>query len=44
MIKCGRGQATDPQKFKNCQWSFFRFLLMEAEAVEAEVESEAIEK
>ena len=46
MIKCRRRQATDPQKFKkNCQRSFFRFLLVEAEAVEAEaigVEAEAI--
>ena len=45
MIKCRRRQATDPQKFKNCQRSFSRFLLMEAEAVEAiGVEAEAVEK
>ena len=43
MIKCRRKQAKDPQKLKkNCQWSFFRFLLVEAEA-EA-VEAEAFEK
>ena len=47
MVKCRR-QAADPQKLKkNCQRSFFRFLLVEAEAVEAEaigVEAEAFEK
>ena len=32
MIKCRRRQATDPQKLKNCQRSFSRFLLVEAEA------------
>ena len=42
MIKCRRRQATDPQKFKNCQRSFSRFLMVEAEAVEAEAEEEAI--
>ena len=50
MMKCRRKQAKDPQKLKkNCQWSFFRFLLVEAEAVEAEAigveaEAEAFEK
>ena len=47
MIKCRRRQATDPQKLKNCQQSFSRFLLVEAEAVEAigvEAEAEAVEK
>ena len=47
MIKCRRKQTKDPQKLKkNCQWLFFRFLLVEAEA-EAEVigvEAEAFEK
>ena len=43
MIKCRRRQATDPQKFKkNCQRSFFRFLLVEAEAKVIGVEAEAI--
>ena len=43
MIKCRRKQAKDPQKLKkNCQWSFFRFLLVEAEV--AEEEAEAFEK
>ena len=43
MIKCRRRQATDPQKFKkNCQRSFSRFLLVEAEAIG--VEAEAVEK
>ena len=46
MIKCRRRQATDPQKLKkNCQRSFFHFLLVEAEVVEAEaisVEAEAL--
>ena len=36
MIKCRRRQATNPQKFKNCQRSFSRFLLVESEAVEVE--------
>ena len=48
MMKCRRRQATDPQKLKKkCQRSFSRFLLVEAEAVEAEaigVEAEAVEK
>ena len=49
MIKCRRRQATDPQKLKNCQWSFSRFLLVEAEAIDVEVEAigveaEAVEK
>ena len=44
MIKCRSRQATDPQKLKNCQQSFSRFLLVEAEAVEAiGVETEAVE-
>ena len=43
MIKCRRKQAKDPLKLKkNCQWSFFRFLLVEAEAIG--VEAEAFEK
>ena len=34
MMKCGKRQGTDPQKLKkNCQRSFFRFLLVEAEGV-----------
>ena len=46
MMKCRRRQTTDPQKFKNCQRSFFCFLLVEAEAigVEAGAEAEAVEK
>ena len=44
MIKCRRRQATDPQKLKNCQWSFSRFLLVEVEAIGVEAESEAVEK
>ena len=32
MRKCRRKQTTDPQKLKNCQRSFSRFLLAEAEA------------
>ena len=48
MIKCRRKQGKDPQKLKkNCQRSFFRFLLVEAEAIGAEaigVEAEASEK
>ena len=47
MIKCRRRQATYPQKLKNCQRSFYGFLLVEAETVEAEaigVKTEAVEK
>ena len=47
MMKCRRRQATKPQKFKkNCQRSFFRFLLVEAEAeaIGVEAEAEAFEK
>ena len=45
MMKCRRRQATDPQKLKNCQRSFYRFWLVEVEAVEAiGVEAEAFEK
>ena len=44
MIKCRRRQATKPQKLKNCQRSFFRFLLVEAEAIGVEAEAEAFEK
>ena len=43
MIKCRRRQATDPQKLKNCQRSFSRFLLVEEEAVEAEAEAIGVE-
>ena len=44
MIKCMRTQATDSQQLKkNCQRSFFRFLLVEAEAVEAEAEAIGVE-
>ena len=47
-MKGKRKQATDTQKFKkNCQRSFFRFLLVEAEAVKAKaigVEAKAVEK
>ena len=40
MIKCRRKHAKDPQKLKkNCQRSFFRFLLVEAEAIGVEVEA-----
>ena len=45
MMKCRRRQATDPQKLKEIVNG--RFLLVEAEAVEAEaigVEAEAFEK
>ena len=42
MIKCRRRQATDPQKLKNCQQSFFRFLLVKAEVIG--VEAEAVKK
>ena len=45
MMKCRRKQATGPQKLKNCQRSFFRFLLVEAEAMKAEaLGEEAVEK
>ena len=44
MIKCRRRQATDSQKLKNCQRSFSRFLLVEAEAEAIGVEAEAIER
>ena len=44
MIKCRRRQATDPQKFKNCQQSFSRFLSVEAEAEPIGVEAEAVDK
>ena len=39
MMKCRRRQATDSQKLKNCLGSFSCFLLVEAEAVEAEAEA-----
>ena len=42
MMKCKGRQATDPQKLKNGQGLFSRFLLVEAEAIG--VEAEAIEK
>ena len=32
MIKCWRRQPIDPQKLKNCQRPFSRFLLVEAKA------------
>ena len=47
MMKCRRKQATDPQKLKKLSTVVFSFLLVEAEAVEAEaigVEAEAFEK
>ena len=45
MMKCRRRQAADPQKLKkNCQRSFFCFLLVEAEAEAIGVEAEAFEK
>ena len=45
MMKCRRRQATDIQKLKkNCQRSFFRILLVEAEAEAIGVEAEAFEK
>ena len=35
MMKCRRRQAADPQKLnKNCQRSFFRFVFVEAEAID----------
>ena len=34
MIQRRRRQATNPQKFKNCQRSFSRSLLVEAEAID----------
>ena len=42
MMKCRRRQATDSQKLKKLSTTFSRFLLVEAEAVEAE--AEAVEK
>ena len=43
MMKCRRRQATGPQKFKKIvNGRFFRFLLVEAEAIG--VEAEAVEK
>ena len=37
MMKCGKRQATDPQKLKkNCQQSFSYFLFVEAIGIEAE--------
>ena len=45
MMKCRKRQATKPQKLKkNCQRSFFRFLLVEANAEAIGVEAEAFEK
>ena len=44
MIKCRRRQATNPQKLKNSQRLFSRFLLMEAEAKAIGVEAEAIDE
>ena len=38
MITYRGRQATDPQKLKNCQQSFSRFLLVEAEAIDVEAE------
>ena len=44
MIKCRRRQAKDPQKLKkNCQRSFLRFLLVEAEAIGVEAEAIGVE-
>ena len=44
MIKCRRRQAKDPQKLKkNCQRWFFRFLLVETEAVGAKAEAIGVE-
>ena len=43
MMKCRR-QATDPQKLKNCQWSFSRFLLVETKTIGVEAKAEAVEK
>ena len=40
MIKCKKRQATEPQKLKKLSSVVSRFLLVEAEAVEAE----AVEK
>ena len=37
MTKCRRRQGTDPQKLKKL--SFFRFLLVEAEAIGVEAEA-----
>ena len=44
MIKCRRKQTTDPQKLKNCQRSFSRFLLVDAEAETISVGAEAIDE
>ena len=44
MIKCRRRQATDPQKLKNCQGSFSRFLFVKAGAEAIGVEAETVEK
>ena len=44
MIKCRRRQATKPQKLKKIvNGRFFRFLSVEAEAVEAEAEAISVE-
>ena len=43
-MKCWRKQAIDPQKLKNCQGSFFRFLFVEAEALGVEAEAKMVEK
>ena len=43
MIKCRKRQAADPQKLKNCQLSFSRFLLVEAEAIGVEAEAISVE-
>ena len=47
MIKCRRRHATDPQKLKKLSSVVFSFFLLaqaEAIGVEAEAESEAVEK
>ena len=44
MIKCRRKQTTDPQNLKNCQRSFSRFLLVDAEAETISVGAESIDE
>ena len=39
MMKCRRGRVQTHKSKKNCQLSFSRFLLVEAEAIGVEVEA-----
>ena len=43
MMKCRRRQAANSQKSKHCQRSFPRFLLVEAEPVEAKTKAVGVE-